>query len=111
VLEDLARALRRIEAPAGETIVCEGDMGDDYFVVVTGQLSVSINNARVGTLAAGVGFGEIALLRDGRRIATVTATSDATLYGLQRASFLEAVTGSRRASQTARELVAERLAS
>jgi CRP-like cAMP-binding protein len=44
-------------------------------------------------------------------MATVTATSDATLYGLQRASFLEAVTGSRRASQTARELVAERLPS
>ena len=110
VLEDLARALRRIEAPPGETIVREGDTGDDYFVVVTGQLSVSINNARVRTLAPGDGFGEVALLRDGRRTATVTATSDATLYGLQRASFLEAVTGSRRATQTARELVADRLA-
>jgi hypothetical protein len=110
VLEDLARALRRIEAPTGETIVCEGDTGADYFVVVAGQLSVSINNARVRTLAPGDGFGEVALLRDGRRTATVTATSDATLYGLQRASFLEAVTGSRRATQTARELVADRLA-
>jgi Cyclic nucleotide-binding domain len=111
VLEDLARALRRIEAPAGETIIYEDDTGDDYFVVVTGELSVSINDARVRTLAPGDGFGEIALLRDGRRTATVTASSDVTLYGLQRASFLEAVTGSRRASQTAHELVADRLAS
>ncbi|MGH2868703.1 MAG: cyclic nucleotide-binding domain-containing protein [Solirubrobacteraceae bacterium] len=80
-------------------------------VVVTGQLSVSIDDAHIRTLAPGDGFGEIALLRNGVRTATVTATSDATLYGLKRAPFLEAVTGSRHAARTVHEVAAERLAS
>jgi MFS family permease len=110
VLEDLARALVPVEAPAGETIVREGEPGDQYFVVAAGQLDVSIGGAYVRTIAPGDGFGEIALLRDSPRIATVTATSNVTLYALERAPFLEAVTGSRQAQRAARELVAERLA-
>ena len=65
VLEDLARALARVEAPAGETIAREGRPGDQYFVVVTGQLEVSIGGAHVRTLEPGDGFGEIALAARG----------------------------------------------
>ncbi|HEX3975721.1 MAG TPA: cyclic nucleotide-binding domain-containing protein [Solirubrobacteraceae bacterium] len=110
VLEDLARALTRVEALAGETIAREGRPGHEYFVVVAGELEVSIDGAGVGTLGPGDGFGEIALLHEGVRMATVTASSEVTLYALERASFLEAVTGSRQAHRAARELVAERLA-
>ena len=110
VLEDLARALTHVRAPMGETIAQEGRPGDEYFVVVTGELEVSIDGARVGTLGPGDGFGEIALLHEGLRTATVTATTPVTLYALGRASFLEAVTGSRQAHRAARDLVAERLA-
>ncbi len=108
VLEDLARALAFREAPAGETVVREGKPGAQYFVVAAGLLDVSIGGAYVGTMGPGDGFGEIALLHDGVRTATVTATSDVALYALERAPFLEAVTGSRQAHRTARELVAER---
>jgi hypothetical protein len=109
VLEDLARALALVEVPAGATIVREGEPGDQYFVVAAGQLDVSMSGAHVGTITAGDGFGELALLHDGVRMATVTATSEVTLYALERASFLEAVTGSRQAQRAARELMAERL--
>jgi hypothetical protein len=110
VLEDLARALALLEAAAGETIVREGEPGSLFFVVVAGQLDVSMGGAYVRTIKPGNGFGEVALLHDGVRTATVTATADVTLYALERAPFLEAVTGSRQAHRAARELVAERLA-
>jgi hypothetical protein len=110
VLEDLARALAFLPAPAGEIIVHEGEPGAQYFVVAAGQLDVSIGGAHVRTISPGDGFGEIALLHDGVRTATVTATSEVALYALQRAPFLEAVTGSHQAHRAARQLVAERLA-
>jgi len=110
VLEDLARALQRVEAPVGEVIAQEGQPGDQYFVVAAGELEVSIGGGHVRVIEAGDGFGEIALLHKGVRMATVAATSPVTLYALERAPFLEAVTGSRQAHRAARELVAERLA-
>ncbi len=110
VLEDLARALARVDVSPGETITREGEPGDDYFLVAEGELEVSIGGSHVRALGPGDGFGEIALLRDGLRTATVTATSEATLYSLERAPFLEAVTGSSQAHRAARELVSERLA-
>jgi MFS family permease len=109
VLEDLARALALVEVSAGETVVCEGEPGDQYFVVASGRLDVSMSGAYLGTIRPGDGFGEIALLHDGVRTATVTATSDVTLYALERAPFLEAVSGSRQARRAATELIAERL--
>jgi hypothetical protein len=110
VLEDLARALTPVQAPAGHVIAQEGLPGDEYFVVAAGELAVSIGGAHVRQLGPGDGFGEIALLHEGVRTATVTATSEVTLFALPRAPFLEAVTGSRQAERAARELVAERLA-
>ncbi len=107
VLEDLARALERVDVPAGETIVRESEPGSRYFVVLGGDLDVSIDGAHVREIGPGDGFGEIALLRDGVRTATVTAGSDATLYALERAPFLEAVTGSRQAERAAEDRVAE----
>ncbi len=110
VLEDLARAMTRFDASPGDTITREREPGDDYFLVAEGQLEVSIGGSHVQALGPGDGFGEIALLRDGLRTATVTATSAATLYSLERAPFLEAVTGSGQAHRAAHELVSERLA-
>ena len=110
VLEDLARALSRLHVSPGETVTREREPGDDYFLIAGGELEVSIGGSPVRALGPGDGFGEIALLRDGLRTATVTATSGATLYSLERAPFLEAVTGSSHAHRAARELVSARLA-
>jgi hypothetical protein len=110
VLEDLARALVLMQAPPGQIIAREGQPGDEYFVVAAGELEVSIAGEHVRVLGPGAGFGEIALLHEGVRTATVTCASAVTLYALGRAPFLEAVTGSRQAHRAARDLVAERLA-
>jgi hypothetical protein len=110
VLEDLARALVREHARDGDAIVREREVGDRFYLLAEGELDVSIDGAHVRTLTPGEGFGEIALLRDGVRTATVVARGPATLYALERAPFLEAVTGSYQASQAAEKIVADRLA-
>jgi hypothetical protein len=111
VLEGLARVLVRQPVAAGEVVVREHETGDRFYLVAAGELDVTIGDIVVRSLSAGDGFGEIALLRDGIRTATVTARGPATLYVLERAPFLEAVTGSRRATGTAEKLVADQVGS
>jgi hypothetical protein len=109
VLEDLARAMVRREAPADEVIVREGETGDEFFLLEAGRLNVCIRGSHVRAIGPGDGFGEIALLRDGIRTATITASSPVTLYALQRAHFLEAVTGSVHAHRAVGDLVDQRV--
>lgn len=110
VLEDLVRALVAVQVPAGEAVVREGEGGDRYFIVAAGTLRVTIAGEPIRTLGRGDGFGEIALLRDGVRTATVTAVQDVSLLALGRAPFLEALGASSQARHAADALVGERLA-
>jgi hypothetical protein len=108
-LEALARSLVLERAPAGVVVIREGDRGDRFYLVADGSLGVSVDGAERGRLQPGDGFGEIALLRDGVRTATVTTREPVTLYTLDRSSFLEAVTGSPHARRAAERVAAERL--
>ncbi|HWF36078.1 MAG TPA: cyclic nucleotide-binding domain-containing protein [Solirubrobacteraceae bacterium] len=108
-LEALAQSLVREQAPAGAAIVREGDRGDRFYLIASGTLTVSVGEAEIGALGPGDGFGEIALLRDGVRTATVTAREPVTLYALERLAFLEALTGSAPAHHAAQRLVADLL--
>jgi Cyclic nucleotide-binding domain len=92
-LETVAREARWIEAAAGVEIVRQGDPGMEFFVVVSGRLAVFIDGVARATLERGDGFGEIALIRDVPRTATVCATTDAALLVVDRDPFLTAVTG------------------
>jgi hypothetical protein len=92
-LETVAREARRLEAPAGAEVVGQGDLGMEYFVVVTGHLMVVKDGEEVRELVRGDGFGEIALIRDVPRTATVRALTDAVLLAVERDPFLTAVTG------------------
>jgi MFS family permease len=92
-LEQLADALEEVPAPAGEEIVRQGAPGDRFYLVKEGTLDVSVDGRQVQTLGPGDSFGEIALLRNVPRTATVKARDDAVLYGLERRDFLGAVTG------------------
>jgi len=108
-LEELARSLIPEPVTAGTTVVRQGDRGDRFYLVAEGRLSVSVDGVPRRQIGPGDGFGEIALLRDGIRTATVTALEPVMLYALERADFLEAVTGSVHAHRAAQDLATERI--
>ena len=103
-LEALAGSLTELTVPAGTAIVREGEVGDRYYVIAKGEVEVA--GKRLGR---GSGFGEIALLRDVPRTATVTSATGVTLYTLEREEFVAAVTGHEPAKATADEIIAARL--
>ena len=91
-------------------IVREGDPGDRFYIVAEGTLDVSQDGAALSELAAGDYFGEIALLRDTSRTASVTARGDVVLYALDREDFLAAVTGHPQSAEAAESVMSARLA-
>jgi len=110
VLERLAGALVRVEAPTGTEIIRTGDPGDRFYVVAAGRLEVEVERWWVRDLGPGDGFGEIALIRDVPRTATVRAVTDVSLVAIERDPFLAALTGQARSRTMAADLAARRLA-
>ena len=108
-LEVLARALDRRETHSGDTIICEGEAGDCFYVVAAGEVAVTSNGKALRTLQRGDGFGEIALLHAVPRTATCTASTDGTLFSLRRDHFLGALSGHPRSASGAQQLAASRL--
>ena len=92
-IEDLAGRLEDVHVTAGAEVVRQGEPGDCFFIVESGRLEALIDGVPVSELGPGDSFGEIALLRDVPRTATVRATADATLVSLAQDEFLSAVTG------------------
>ncbi len=109
-LERLAMNLVPVRCEAGETVIREGDAGDRFYIVSQGELDAEISGATRRRLGQGDAFGEIALLRDVPRTATVTARTNAELYALERDDFLSAVTGSPASAAAADSVVDARLA-
>jgi MFS family permease len=105
VVERLARELTEVYVVAGAPIVEEGAVGDRYYVIEAGQVEV----AGI-VLGPGEGFGEIALLRDVPRTATVRARTDVVLQAVERDDFLAAVTGHGDATAEAEAIANARLA-
>jgi hypothetical protein len=109
-IENVSRRVDAVHVQAGETVVREGDSGDRFFLVAEGRLDVSCERGAYPPVGAGDVFGEIALLQDVPRTATVTARDDCLLYALDRESFLWAVFSHASAAGAARRVVSERLA-
>jgi MFS family permease len=109
-LEQVAAAVEPLPVVgAGSTVVTEGERGDRYFVIVSGTAEVTRAGRRVARLGPGQGFGEIALLRDVPRTATVRAVADLELVALAREPFLLAVTGTAAGLRRADDVVETRL--
>lgn len=103
-LERICHEVEEVEFGAGEAVVEEGDVGDRFYLLDEGEVEVYEGDVFKRTLGPGDGFGEIALLHDVRRTATVRATGPCSLLALGREHFLEAVTGHSRSHETARSV-------
>ena len=108
-LELIAQQLVRVEVPAGEALIHEGEEGDRFYVIESGRLTATFQGAVLSQMGPGDPFGEIALLRDVPRTATVTADEASVLLALDRAAFLDAVTGDNEVSSRADDLIGRRI--
>jgi MFS family permease len=106
--EQIAADLVSVSVAAGKVVIREGDPGDCFYLVAGGELEVDAEGLH-REVGPGDYFGEIALMQDVPRTATVRATVDSTLFTLEREAFLRAVTG-RPSMQAATAVVEARLA-
>jgi CRP-like cAMP-binding protein/predicted MFS family arabinose efflux permease len=107
----LALKLQPVAVAAEEPVVVQGDLGDRFYVVDEGTVAVLVDGDHVRDLGPGDVFGEIALLRDVPRTASVIARGGPVkLLALDRADFLAAVSGQAGAQRAADQLAAARLA-
>jgi MFS family permease len=109
ILEQLAESLEEVRVAAGQEVVRQGETGDRFYLVDDGTLDVSVDGRPAPSLGPGEAFGEIALLRDVPRTATVKARTDAVLYALDRSHFIPAVTGFAPSLSAAESVIGMRL--
>jgi pyruvate phosphate dikinase-like enzyme/cyclic nucleotide-binding protein len=81
-VEQIARLFKVRRFAAGETVIMEGSGGAAFFLIDSGEATVSIRGVERGVLTAGDHFGEIALIDEGQRMATITAATDLVCHGL-----------------------------
>jgi hypothetical protein len=109
-LEHLAGRLVPLRLEEETVIVREGDAGDRFYIIAEGTVVVSEYERPISELGPGGYFGEISLIRDVPRTATVTTKTPVVLYALDREDFLAAVTSHAPSAEAAEEVVSSRLA-
>ena len=109
-VEHLAASLVPVRFDTGAWLIREGDVGEDYFLIDDGAVEITQGDRLLTTGGAGLGVGEIALINDVPRTASVRATAQVAAFRMDRGAFLEAVTGHVQSDAAARSIVAERLA-
>ena len=109
--ESLAQVLRPVRLAAGEELFRQGDVGDRFYIVAEGEVEIVIDGRVVRETGPGGYFGEISLLRDVPRTATVRAKGDVELFALDRDDFIAAVTGHAASAEVADSVIATRLGS
>jgi CRP-like cAMP-binding protein len=87
-LTELAKRTEDLDFPAGKVLVHEGEVGSEFYVIMEGEAEVTQDGAVVATHGAGDFFGELALVEDVPRNATVTATTPLRCFMLTRGRFL-----------------------
>jgi predicted MFS family arabinose efflux permease len=108
-LEELASSLEPVRVAAGAEVFRQGDPGDRFYVIGDGEVEVQVDGQPQTVLGQGEYFGEIALLRDVPRTATVSARRDSLLYALERDEFISAVTGHPTSVEAADAVIGARL--
>jgi hypothetical protein len=110
-LERISRQLDLLSVRVGAEVIRQGDIGDRFYIVDAGTFAIEIDGRRVDTVEEGGFFGEIALLHDVPRTATVRALTDGAVWALDQEEFVATVTGLPQAHTAAHEVSAERLRS
>jgi hypothetical protein len=100
--ERLASGLEPLSFAAGQTIMREGEAGDRFVVVASGEVEVTAEGRAIQRLGRGAGLGEISLLRRSPRSATVTALTPVEAYAIPGSCFVAAVSGPAAAAVTER---------
>jgi MFS family permease len=108
-LEGIARGVIEVPVAGGTSILKQGETGDRYYAIADGTVEVTIDGRLVATLDRGEGFGEIALLHETPRTASVTAKTDALLLAIEREPFLVALIGHSESEARLTAIVDERL--
>ena len=108
-IEQLAGGARLETAGAGDVVVRQGESGSTFYVVASGRLEALAEGRTAGELKPGDSFGEIALVRDTPRTATVRAVEPSDLVVIDRDLFLAAVTSSRESLAAADSVIRTRL--
>lgn len=103
-LTRLARTVHVEQQPEGSVVITQGDVGDRYYLIVDGEVTVTVDGVFVRTMGAGRAFGEIALLRDSVRTATATCAMPVELIVVERDDFLGALTGHPRTMAAAHDV-------
>lgn len=109
VLERLASGATAVTAAAGQVVVSRGEAGRHFYVIAAGRAAVELDDGATRELEPGSFFGEIALLRDVPRTATVRAIEPLQLYAVERDAFLAAVTGHAPTLAAAENVISSRL--
>jgi CRP-like cAMP-binding protein len=108
-VEFLARRLEAASVPAGTEIIRQGDVSDRFSIIVSGTVEVTQNGTHLRIEGPGEFFGEVGLLRNVPRTATVTALEDVEMLSLNRDDFLGAVLGTDASTAAAYDVVTSRL--
>ena len=109
VLERLAAGATTVSTAADQVVVSRGEAGRHFYVIAAGRAVVELDDGATRELEPGAFFGEIALLRDVPRTATVRALEPLRLYAVERDEFLGAVTGHAPTLAAAESIVTSRL--
>ena len=109
-LTKVAGIMTQIEEPEGKVLIREGEPGRDFFVLAEGTAEVRKGNRRVATLGPGDFAGEIALLTNAPRTATVRATSPVTVLRVTSKGFAELLATSPTIQRKIQKALADRIA-
>lgn len=107
-LTDVADKMELRQYVAGDTIIQQGEVGQEFFVLVRGDVDVIVDDNKVAQLHAGSFFGEVALIKDEPRNATIRATSDVVCFILDKDEFQEVINASASFEEALRRAMFER---
>jgi CRP-like cAMP-binding protein len=110
-LGELAKLTEDLDVDAGKVLCKEGEIGQEFFVIMEGEVEVARRGKPLATLGSGEFLGEIALIEDVRRTATVTARTPLRFFVMTRRPFLQLLDANPRVERKVLRGLARRLAS